>query len=172
MITQIVVREMQKEERDSVRQLLMDSYRQYESSYKAPEVWFHYLEEIRSSVDTNLADKILVAETDGKIFGTLQLYSSSDKAYNKPELQIKSPIIRLLAVHPEARGHGIAQALLKASVAYAKSKGAASLHLHSSDRMKKAIQLYEWFGFKRDFSKEFINNEILVKCYRLDIKLE
>ncbi len=68
-------------------------------------------------------------------------FRSSEKAYQRPELQIYFPIIRLLAVHPEARGRGVAQELLKASVHYAKSKGQPTLYLHSGDRMHKAIRL-------------------------------
>jgi ribosomal protein S18 acetylase RimI-like enzyme len=75
----------------------------------------------------------------------------------------------LLGVHPHARGRGVAQELLKASINYAKELGAVSLYLHSSDRMDKAIRLYEWLGFKRDETKEFQNQEILVKCYRFDL---
>jgi hypothetical protein len=41
--------------------------------------------------------------------------------------------------------------------------------LHSGDKMQKAIRLYEWLGFKRDQTKEFKYNDILVKCYRLDL---
>jgi hypothetical protein len=43
------------------------------------------------------------------------------------------------------------------------------LYLHSSDKMHQAIRLYEWFGFKRDQTKEFQNQEILVKCFRFDL---
>ena len=115
-------------------------------------------------------DKILIAKSDDKILGTLQLFLSSEKAYQRPELQIFSPIIRLLAVHPEARGRGIAQELLKMSLQYAKSKRAKELYLHSGDKMQTAISLYEWFGFKRDQTKEFYHNENLVKCYRYDLE--
>jgi len=68
-----------------------------------------------------------VAKTDQHILGTLQLFETSEKAYQRPELQIFSPIIRLLAVHPNTRGCGVAQELLKASVQYAKSKGSNKL---------------------------------------------
>jgi ribosomal protein S18 acetylase RimI-like enzyme len=166
----IGVREMQQQEKKIVQHLLFESYHQYEPLYKDPEVWFNYLKDIRSSVFNENADKILVAVRNGKIIGSLQLYQSSEKAYNKPELEIHSPIIRLLAVHPNARGCGAAQALLGASVEYAVHKGETSIYLHSSDRMHKAIKLYERYGFKRDFSKEFILNDTLVKCFRFDIK--
>ncbi|PJN87341.1 GNAT family N-acetyltransferase [Bacillus sp. mrc49] len=169
MTNPIVVNELIEEDKEEVRRLLVESYQQYEFEYSNPEAWDGYLKNIQSSVDNPLVDKVLVAKCQQDILGTLQLFQSSEKAYEKPELGISSPIIRLLAVHPQSRGRGIAQELLKASVQYAKSQGASSLYLHSTDKMHKAIKLYEWFGFKRDETKEFQNHDILVKCYRLDL---
>jgi GNAT superfamily N-acetyltransferase len=166
---QIIIDEIREEEKEQVRNLLVESYQQYEHSYKNPESWNMYLENIKASVDNPNVDKILVAKSNQDILGSLQLFHSSEKAYLKPELEIFSPIVRLLGVHPHARGRGVAQELLKASINYAKELGATSLYLHSSDRMDKAIRLYEWLGFKRDHTKEFQNQEILVKCYRFDL---
>lgn len=169
MSNQIEVAELREEDREIVRRVLIESYLQYENDYDNPQVWKDYLAEITSSIDNPRVDKILVAKSNQQVLGTLQLFKSSEKAYEKPELGIVSPIIRLLGVHPDARGRGVAQELLKSSVNYAKEQGSTSLYLHSSDRMHRAIRLYEWLGFKRDQSKEFQNHDILVKCYRLDL---
>jgi GNAT superfamily N-acetyltransferase len=170
MTDNIQILDMLEEDKESVRQLLIESYRQYEQDYQNPEVWSEYLKNIAASVDNPDVDRILVAKSDQDILGTLQLFDSSEKAYNRPELNIFSPIVRLLAVHPKARGRGIAKKLLEESIRYAHSKGAENLYLHSSDKMQKAIQLYEWLGFTRDISKDFQNHDILVKCFRFDIK--
>jgi GNAT superfamily N-acetyltransferase len=148
---------------------LVESYQQYENEYTNSQDWEIYLTNIKASVDNSNVNKILIAKSDPNILGTLQLFESSEKAYQKPELQIYSPIIRLLAVHPQARGRGVAQELIKAGIHFAKSQGATKLYLYSSDKMQKAIRLYEWLGFKRDHTKEFMNNDILVKCYCLDL---
>lgn len=169
MINQIIIEEVRETEKEALRRLLVDSYHQYQHSYREPAAWQEYLATIKASVDNPAVAKILVAKSDSQILGTLQLFESSEKAYQKPDLQIYSPIIRLLAVHPKARGHGIAQELLKAAAHYAKSIGASELYLHSSDIMQKAIRLYEWTGFKRDRTKEFKKNDLWVKCYRLDL---
>ncbi|OIK13067.1 GNAT family N-acetyltransferase [Bacillus sp. MUM 116] len=170
MVTnQIIIDEITEENKETVRRLLVESYQQYEHEYTNPQDWENYLSNIKASVDHPDVEKILIAKSEEKILGTLQLFLSSEKAYQRPELQIFSPIIRLLAVHPEARGHGIAQELLKAGLQFAKFQGANQLYLHTGDKMQKAIRLYEWFGFKRDQSKEFYNNDILVKCYRYDL---
>ncbi|MEY2195668.1 GNAT family N-acetyltransferase [Neobacillus sp. BF23-41] len=170
MVTnQIIIDELVEDEKETVRRLLVESYQQYEHEYTNPYQWEDYLANIKASVDNPDVKKILIAKNNVNILGTLQLFESSEKAYQKPELQIFSPIIRLLAVHPQARGRGVAQELLKAGLHFAKSQGANKLYLHTGDKMQKAIRLYEWFGFKRDQTKEFMNNDILVKCYRFDI---
>lgn len=170
LFDQIVVTELVEEEKEVVRQVLIESYQQYQHEYPNPQVWQDYLADITTSVDNSKVDKILVAKSNQEIVGTLQLFGSSETAYGRPELQIFSPIIRLLGVHPKARGLGVAQELIKASINYAKNQRATNLYLHSSDKMFKAIRLYEWLGFKRDLSKEFFNHDILVKCFRLDIE--
>jgi GNAT superfamily N-acetyltransferase len=169
VIKQIIIDEIKEEEKEEVRRILVESYQQYAHSYTNHDLWIEYLSNIKASVDNPDVDKILVAKSNQQILGTLQLFESSEKAYQRPELNIFSPIIRLLAVHPTARGRGVAQELLKAGAEYAKAKGATKLYLHSGDRMSKAIRLYEWLGYKRDHSKEFMNNDILVKCFRLDL---
>lgn len=169
VIDQIVIKELLEEEKEAVRQLLVESYQQYKNEYKNARVWEEYLTNIKASVDNPEVEKILIAKSNDYILGTLQLFLSSEKAYQRPDLQIFSPIIRLLAIHPEARGRGIAQELLKAGLQFAKSQGANKLYLHTGDKMQKAIRLYEWFGFKRDQTKEFFNHDILVKCYRYDL---
>jgi GNAT superfamily N-acetyltransferase len=166
---QVIIEELAEEEKETVRQLLVESYQQYERDYTNQHHWEEYLASIKASVDNPNVKKILIAKSNNQILGTLQLFESSEKAYQKPELQIFSPIIRLLAVHPEARGKGVARELIKAGLQFAKSQGAKQLYLHTGDKMQKAIRLYEWFGFKRDQSKEFKNNDILVKCYRFDL---
>lgn len=156
-------------EKDATRKVLVESYEQYKDSYENEKVWNTYIGEIRSSLDNPNLDRILVAKSNDNILGTLQIFSSSKEAYGLPELEIHTPIVRLLAVHPSARGKGVAKELLRVSIAYAKQKGANSLYLHTTDKMSDAIRLYEWLGFQRDQSKEFYKFNTLVKCYRFDI---
>ncbi|NMD70992.1 GNAT family N-acetyltransferase [Bacillus sp. DNRA2] len=166
---QITISELDDNDKEAVRQLLIESYRQYEPEYSSPQIWEEYLADMIASVNSRDVDKIFVAKNHHHILGTLQLFRNSEKAYGMPELGISAPIIRLLGVHPKARGFGVAQKLLKASIEYAKDQGAVSIYLHSSDKMSKAISLYKWFGFIRDQSKDFNKHDIYVKCLRLDL---
>ena len=50
-------------------------------------------------------------------------------------------------VRPQARGHGVGEALIDAVAAWAKDQGATSVHLWVTDTNKPAIRLYERCGF-------------------------
>lgn len=169
MPSMITIDVLQENEKDAVGRLLVESYSQYQDSYQELQDWLNYAADLEASVHNPLVDRFLVAKEGEEVLGTLQLFSNSKTAYNKPELEISSPIIRMLAVNPAARGKGIAQGLIKESIRYAREIGADHIYLHTSDKMAKAIRLYEWFGFKRDTSKEFYKLNFLVKCYRLDL---
>lgn len=163
------IEQLIESDKEFVRRLLLESYQQYEKEFTDKEAWRKYIEQISRSVDNPNIDCILVAKQKEEPVGTLQLFKNAEAAYERPELDIQAPIVRLLAVHPKARGQGVAKALLKESLLYARSQGAAHLYLHSGDIMQKAIQLYEWLGFKRDHSKEFFNRDVHVKCFRYDL---
>ncbi len=169
MTNQIEVNNIAEEEKETVRSLLVESYKQYEPEYSDPQVWREYLEDITSSVDNPEVEEILVAKINGHIVGSLQVFDSFKKAYNKPEPKIFAPIIRYLGVHPKARGLGVAQKLLTAGINHAKEQSANNLYLFTSDQMKKAVRLYERYGFIRDQNKEYYHYDILVKCYRYNL---
>jgi GNAT superfamily N-acetyltransferase len=50
-------------------------------------------------------------------------------------------------VRPQARGHGVGEALIDAVAAWARSRNATSVHLWVSETNKPAIRLYERCGF-------------------------
>lgn len=56
---------------------------------------------------------------------------------------------RTLAVHPEARGHGVGEALVRACVERTRELGLERLVLSSQSRMHAAHRLYRRLGFAR-----------------------
>ena len=81
------------------------------------------------------------------------------------------PEIRMLAVASEARGNGVAAALIAECIGRVKTQGLGYIGLHTADFMESAIKLYERFGFARlpQFDFEPANDGVIVKAFRLSV---
>ncbi|MGE6631906.1 GNAT family N-acetyltransferase [Bacillus sp. NPDC077027] len=167
----ITIREAKPEDGEAIRQVLVKSYAQYEPQF-TEEGWRDYSAKVAEAAENPHVELMLVAEWEGHIVGALQMFRSSEKAYDKPEMGITSPIVRFLGVDPEVRGRGIAETLLRRSLDMTKEWGEDVMYLHTSDKMQAAIRLYEKLGFERAYDKEFVNNGTHVKSYRFVIKKE
>ncbi|MGG1252931.1 GNAT family N-acetyltransferase [Brevibacillus agri] len=165
----ICIRDANSQDRERIKQHLLDAHQQYEQ-HLSVDRWTRYKEEIAESAEGRQTIAFLVADWGGEIVGSVQLFASSQAAYDRPELEIHSPIIRFLAVSPQARGNGIAARLIGEAVRRSRELGAATLHLHTTDMMEAAVKLYERLGFARAADKDFFNGETHVKSYwlRLD----
>lgn len=165
-VSEIVIEQLRDDEKNLYEKLLVESYSQYEHLYPTKEMWENYKKDIRESVHNPKADKIIVAKLDNDIIGGLHLFVGSEKAYSRPELNIHSTIIRMLGVHPNGRGHGIAKKLINESFKFARNRGDEFIYLHTTDMMSVAIRLYEKLGFVRDETRDMYKGEILVKAYK------
>ena len=167
-VKEIIIREARDTEREEIAEVLLDAYSQY--STELPEAfWEEYRNSIRDSVYGDGPCARIVAEMDQKIVGSVLLFLSSEAAYGKPELGIHSPIIRLLAVSPSARGLGIATLLIQEAAQRSIGLGASTLNLHTSDMMASAVKLYERLGFERAYETDIMNGDKRVKGFCLDL---
>lgn len=161
----VSISEMAGEEKELVRQLLVECYVQYKQNFEQ-EVWEKYFSQVKCSLENEKIDKLYVAKYRQEVVGTIQLFRSSDEAYEDKELDINAPIIRFLAVHQKWQGLGTARKLIDTAVSYTKHVGADAVYLHTSDAMERAIHLYETYGFIRDVSQDYQNGENHIKCYK------
>jgi GNAT superfamily N-acetyltransferase len=165
---ELILRDAKDSERELIAEVMLESYQQY--AFDMPqERWEQYRDSIRNSVYGDAPYARIVAEIDGRIVGSVQMFLSSEAAYGNPEMGIHSPIIRLLAVHPSARGRGVATALIREAARRALELGATTLNLHTSDMMASAVKLYEKLGFQRHYETDTTNGETLVKGYRIEV---
>lgn len=166
--TEVIIREATEHDREAIAEVLLNAYNQY-STFLPEPYWVEYRNSIRDSVYGDGPAARIIAEINNEIVGSVQLFLSSEAAYGKPELDIHSPIIRLLAVAPTARGRGIAGLLVQEAVRRSIALGAKTLNLHTSDMMASAVKLYHRLGFERAYETDIMNGETLVKGYRLDL---
>lgn len=78
--------------------------------------------------------------------------------------------IRMLAVHPDAQGHGVGRALVDDCIARARGLGHVALMLHTTPWMRVAHHLYESAGFTRCSERDVTPEpDVPLLAYRLTL---
>jgi GNAT superfamily N-acetyltransferase len=144
--TAVAVRNAGPADQATIRDVVAAAYGQYAHEL-GPEVFARYLADLLD-LDRHARDgQLLVAEVDGQVRGSAAFYpDSSVQGLGWPCGWAGG---RALAVHPSARGQGVAGALLVASERLARSHGAPVFAFHTGSFMAGAIALYERYGYQR-----------------------
>ena len=130
----------------AIRRVIIAAYRQYDGLI-ARDIFTPYLADLLD-LDTHARHgHLLVAEADGRVSGFGAFYpDASAQGLGWPPGWASG---RALAVHPAARGHGVARALLAACERLARESGAPVFAFHTASFMTGAIALYERLGYRR-----------------------
>jgi ribosomal protein S18 acetylase RimI-like enzyme len=121
--------------------LLFDAYRVFykrESDLEGAEMY------LRARLERSEAT-VFLARDGERALGFALCYSTFTSVAMKPLV-----ILNDLYVSPEARGQGVATALIGACTAFARLKGAVILRLRTAHDNETARRVYERAGFKRD----------------------
>ncbi|HUR95792.1 MAG TPA: GNAT family N-acetyltransferase [Gemmatimonadales bacterium] len=122
---------------------LFDAYRQF---YEQPAD----LPLARAFLAERLAREesvVFLAERDGRAVGFVQLYPLFSSTASVPR---RLWLLNDLFVSPEARGSGVARALMARARRLAEDTGAVGLELATAHSNLKAQRLYESLGWRRD----------------------
>lgn len=165
----MIIRNAVENELSYIRELRLNAYKEH--APKIPEDHWRVLKQsILSDGDNKPGVERMVAEIDREIVGSVALFSPEIKAYEGLlEDELNYPELRMLAISSEARGKGVATALINECIKRAKEKGFTALGLHTADFMEDAIKLYGYLGFERlpQFDFEPTNDGIIVKAFRI-----
>ena len=165
----VVIRDMHADESDAVRQITLAAYGEYAAIMPEP-LWLGYRRQLLATLESQGPVERIVAERAGSIAGSVLLFPPATDAYGAATASGDYPEVRLLAVAPEARGHGIGAALMQECARRARGAGAAALGLHTTDIMRAAVRMYERLGYVRTPEHDFVPAPgILIKGYRLDL---
>ena len=148
------VRDARDDELEAVRALTRRAYAEY-ATVMTPAAWAGLDGAVRAALAGDAPVERIVAELDGRIVGSVHLYPPAVDAYGALAARATVPELRLLAVAPEARGAGVAEALVAECVRRARASGATALGLHTSESMRAALRLYERLGFERAPEHDF-----------------
>ncbi|MBT2704497.1 GNAT family N-acetyltransferase [Bacillus sp. ISL-35] len=165
------IREMEYGEIETVRNLRLESYQEYEQ-FVSKEHWAVLKNTLISDNDLKNNAKIYIAELDGQIAGSVVLFPASIKAYEWNENIQDYPEVRMLSVKPMIRSKGIGGALVEHCIKVSKEENNSHIGLHTASFMTKAISLYESKGFERlpELDLEPMNDGIIVKAFIMDLK--
>jgi GNAT superfamily N-acetyltransferase len=137
-----LVREFRPEDATRVNRVALaawDQYRGLFSDWARSEAIFANA----ASLATQL--KLLVAESEGSIVGCVAYVAPNRD--RDPIFERSWSIIRMLSVHPAARGQGIGRQLSEACIERARRDGAKLVGLHTSPVMSVALPMYLRLGF-------------------------
>jgi ribosomal protein S18 acetylase RimI-like enzyme len=135
------IRAVRPEDYDDVAELTARVY--LDEGYGSQE----YEPRLRDVAGRDASADVLVAVLDGRVVGavTLAPYGSEWAEAAEPG----DAVIRMLAVHPDVRGAGTGEALVRACVDLARSMSCARIKLSTEPTMTVAHRLYERVGFVR-----------------------
>lgn len=153
----IRVRAAASEDHPEMRAVLRAAYTPYARTL-GPELFDRYLADLLDLEAHSAHGRLLVAEVDGRIVGTAAFYpDTSIQQFGWPRGWAGG---RALSLHPDARGRGVAQALLAHCESLAVMAGARVFAFHADDFMVDAVALYEHLGYRRapDFDTELASH--------------
>jgi ribosomal protein S18 acetylase RimI-like enzyme len=141
------IRAVRPEEYDEVAELTARVY--LDEGYGSPE----YEPRLRDVAGRDASGHVLVAVLDGRVVGavTLAPYGSDWAEAAVPG----EAVIRMLAVHPDVRGAGTGEALVRACVELARESGYVRILLSTEPTMTVAHRLYDRIGFVRTPSDDW-----------------
>ncbi len=156
---------------EMIREQRMKAYKEHAQSIPEGH-WEALRKAISSDADEQNGVDLLVAELDGKVVGSVALFPAKSDTYKGLADLLDYPEIRMLAVTPQSRCKGVAEALIKECIRRTKANGSEYIGLHTADFMKTAMRLYERIGFARipQFDFQPADDGIIVKAYRLSIE--
>ena len=110
---------------------------------------------------------VLVATLDGVVVGTVTLAPPSTRFVNVARADEAE--IRMLAVAPDVRGRGIADALMDGCEEHARAAGLAGVVLSTAPTMHAAHRLYHRRGYYRQPERDWPGTRATYLVYRLDL---
>ena len=166
----LVIRDARPDEFDAIGRMLVAVYSGLDG-FPRPETQPHYYEML-ANIGAQAAKpgaRVVVALENERIVGAVVFfadmaeYGSGGTATEERD----AAGFRLLASNPEARGRGVATALVEHCIAAARDLGRSRLVIHSTDAMKAARAIYVARGFTRAPDLDFVQGSMPVYGFRL-----
>jgi len=146
MAQDLVVQEAEPQDLPEVEALVKLAYAEFQEFFPEP-AWSAWMDNI-SKVVYSETGLIILAVESGKIMGVVKFYPNAAES-KLGQWPPGTASMRILAVHPESRGHGLGRRLVQECIHRARSLKIPEIYLYTGTFMKAARHLYESFGFQR-----------------------
>lgn len=143
MNADVSIRLARDDELDAVAALLVDAYAEY-AARMSPDAWASFAQDIGNVRGRMIEADVVVAERDGLLVGSVTLFT------RHRGVQSGTVGVRLLAVHPDARGTGVGRVLMEYAIEHARREHQNRVVLSTTQEMESARDLYEKLGFHRE----------------------
>ena len=157
----IVVRAADPDEYVEAGEVTAAAYREFLEG----TAWAEYLNNIADIASRAERTEILVVVDDDRIVGSATLELDGRTSPEDGPLEPHRAHIRMVGVHPDARGRGAARALMAACEARARAAGRTELTLNTTERMAAAKAMYERLGYER-LADEIMPDGFVLLAYR------
>jgi ribosomal protein S18 acetylase RimI-like enzyme len=140
-----IVREALPGELAEAGDVVVRAYRALEGVPHEP-----YLAHVRDATGRARACPVLVAiePQGGRVLGCVTYVPDHRNPFAELAGETEAEF-RMLGVLPEAGGHGVGEALVRACIARARTDGRRGIAISTSPVMRRAHRLYERLGFRR-----------------------
>ena len=167
------VRNAQPEEFTAIGELMVSVYSQLEGFPQPDEQpdYYHMLANI-GELTQQPATELLAAVSDQSQIAGAVVYFSDMQYYGSGGIatrQQNAAGFRLLAVDSTVRGQGIGDRLIHACLERARVSGLQEMIIHSTAAMQVAWGMYEKLGFQRSEDLDFMQAELPVFGFRLNL---
>ena len=168
----VVVRDARPEEHAALGRLMVSVYSSLEGFPDPAEQprYYELLADIgrfSGQPDTRL----LVAVAGDRLLGGVVYFSDMARygSGGTATAERDASGFRLLAVDPDARGMGVGRALAERCIELARAHGHRHVVIHTTDAMRVAWGMYEGMGFRRAPDLDFMQEELQVHGFRLQL---
>lgn len=149
----VEIRRALPREHEEAGRITAEAYREFVRPGKVE--WSQYLERIADVSARAERTEVLVAMEGGQILGSATLELDGGMDDEDEPLEPYEARIRMLGVHPDARGRGVARQLMAACEERARSAGRTRMILNTTERMGPARHMYERLGYLRGQDRVF-----------------
>jgi ribosomal protein S18 acetylase RimI-like enzyme len=154
----IEIREARPEEYAETGVVTANAYREFFAETDLAS----YLDEIADVAGRAPRTTILVAVDGDRIVGSVTLELDGRTSDEVGSLAPDEAHIRMLGVHPDARGSGVGKQLMAACEERARKAGRTRMTLHTTTSMRAAREMYTTLGYERSEDRVYPDGFVLL----------